>query len=849
MIRSVDSTAKKLCGPKSRSPARSRPCLEILEDRTLPSVLTVTSAADSGPGTLRAVMAAALDQDTITFALPSPSTINLTSGTLSVGAGLLITIIGPGASALTVNGNNTFTDFTLNGGVTLSGMTITGGSTGNNEGGGGIKNVGRLNLKNCVIKLNAGGFGGGITNTGSGAALSMTNCVVQQNSAGIGGGIYCDGTGGANLSNCLITGNQAGPALDEGQGGGIFVISPGVSMTLNNCTVSGNTASGLANTPMNVAAGGGIEVGNGAQLTVINSTIDSNEVVGGSGSISQNGSNAFGGGINDDGVALSIIGSTISNNVAAGGNSGTGMAGYGSGGGICITAGKFTAVNSTIALNVAEGGGSPFGTANGGFGGGILWEGGTNSNITNCTVAQNNVASGSGATVLGSRGIDTYTTAGTINNSIVGSGVTVGTATTFQDDAGTDGLGPLANNGGPTKTMAIGPSSPAVDRGDNSLVTFGTDQRGDGRIFNGTVDCGAVEYQPTHFVVTAPGLGMAPEIKVYDATTGVIRLDFMAYESTFRGGVRVAVADVDDDGIPDIITVPGGVKVTLVNVNGALLPSFDVSAGRAPEVKVFSGADGSLLDDFLAYDSSFKAGLFVAAADISGFGYQDIIVAPDATGQSGHTNVRVFFNIHLINTGASLSPDRQFNAYAAGFGGGVRLAAADINGDGHPDVITGPGIWSGPDIRVFDGKALAVGMSPGIIEEFLAYDFRYFGGVFVAAGDVNGDGRTDIVTGTNGNGGPEVRAFSGRTLQGNPAPTIIDDFFAYSPAFNGGSSVAVMDVNGDGKADIITGAGPGGGPHVRIFDGGTGQQFTSGPLDSFMAYDLFFTGGVFVGGT
>ena len=328
---------------------------------------------------------------------------------------------------------------------------------------------------------------------------------------------------------------------------------------------------------------------------------------------------------------------------------------------------------------------------------------------------------------------------------------------------------------------------------------------------------------------------------MYDAETGALRLDFDAYEPSFVGGVRVAVADFNHDGVPDIVTAPGGVKVTLVNVNGVLQPAFDTSAGRAPEIKVFSGVDGSVMADFLAYDPSFKAGLFVA---VGGFpGDPDIIAAPDATGQPGHTNVRVFFSVLTTGGVGVRAPDREFNAYDPGFGGGVRLAAADLNGDTFQDIVTAPGIWSGPDIRVFNGKD----QTPSMIGEFLAYDPRYFGGVFVSTGDVNGDDLEDIITGTNGFGGPEVKAFSGANVLSNPAPTIIDDFFAYAPAFNGGARVALLDVNGDGKADIITGAGPGGGPHVRIFDGGTGLQLQTTTTDSFMAFDAIFSGGVFVG--
>src|SRR5262245_15922266 len=103
-------------------------------------------------------------------------------------------------------------------------------------------------------------------------------------------------------------------------------------------------------------------------------------------------------------------------------------------------------------------------------------------------------------------------------------------------------------------------------------------------------------------------------------------------------------------------------------------------------------------------------------------------------------------------------------------------------------------------------------------------------------------------SGTSGNGGPEVKAFSGTNVLSSPTPTILDDFYAYDPNFDGGARVAVLDVNGDGKADISTGSGPGATALVRIFDGATGLQLQSSPLDIFLRFDLAVTGGVFVGG-
>jgi hypothetical protein len=139
----------------------------------------------------------------------------------------------------------------------------------------------------------------------------------------------------------------------------------------------------------------------------------------------------------------------------------------------------------------------------------------------------------------------------------------------------------------------------------------------------------------------------------------------------------------------------------------------------------------------------------------------------------------------------------EFLAYSQAFSGGVRVATGDITGDGVPDIITGPGPGMGPQIRVFDG--LTGERVPGSIGQFFAFAPAFTGGVFVASGDVNDDGRDDIIVSAGTGGGPHVRVFSG--LDGSR----IMNFFAYANTFTNGVVVASGDINGDGNDDVITG--------------------------------------------
>ncbi|MCA9048984.1 MAG: FG-GAP repeat protein, partial [Planctomycetaceae bacterium] len=182
----------------------------------------------------------------------------------------------------------------------------------------------------------------------------------------------------------------------------------------------------------------------------------------------------------------------------------------------------------------------------------------------------------------------------------------------------------------------------------------------------------------------------------------------------------------------------------------------------------------------------------------------------------------------------------QLSPYASG-AGPIRVATGDVNGDGTPDVITGGETSGRPHVKVFDGT------SGETIRSFFAFPPEFLGGVFVASGDVNGDDLADIIVGPDDGQPPNVRVFSGAD------GSLISSFFAFEPTFTGGVRVSAGDVTGDGLADIITGAGPGGGPRVRIFDGAVPQTGEAagvdigGDIGSFFAFEPSFVGGVFVG--
>ena len=202
--------------------------------------------------------------------------------------------------------------------------------------------------------------------------------------------------------------------------------------------------------------------------------------------------------------------------------------------------------------------------------------------------------------------------------------------------------------------------------------------------------------------------------------------------------------------------------------------------------------------------------------------------------------------IYAVGGGTGVSSFTVYNAdnsvaysvspFGDGFTGGVRVATVDLTGDGVPDVVAGTGPGIATSVKIINGKSQAE------VREIAPFEGTFTGGVFVSAGDITGDGVADYVISPDEGGGPRVRLFNGGTGEQ------IADFFAIEDDnFRGGVRTALADVNGDGTADLIVAAGFGGGPRIAIFDGATlGSGSPVKLVGDFFAFEESLRNGAFV---
>ncbi len=289
-----------------------------------------------------------------------------------------------------------------------------------------------------------------------------------------------------------------------------------------------------------------------------------------------------------------------------------------------------------------------------------------------------------------------------------------------------------------------------------------------------------------------------PQVKVYNQDATQVKSTFLAYQESFRGGLKIAAGDIDGDRRDEIITGAG--------LDGG------------PHVQVFD-MNGNFMWQTMAFDEGFKGGIDVAAGDVNGDGKDEIIVSQLSGGQA-------WIKIYKANRQRTILAN--FLAFASSFEGGCHIASGDVDGDGKDEIIAGAGSSGKPHIRVFDEKGNWTGWDTFAFHE----DFR--GGVDLASEDIDNDGRDEIIVAQNSFGQAWVKVY-----RANREKTIVSEFLAYAPNFEGGTNIGAGDIDHDGRAEIIAGANAGGGPHVKAFKASGKPKSTS-----FFPYPLDFQGGV-----
>jgi len=278
--------------------------------------------------------------------------------------------------------------------------------------------------------------------------------------------------------------------------------------------------------------------------------------------------------------------------------------------------------------------------------------------------------------------------------------------------------------------------------------------------------------------------------------------------------------DRNADGFPDDLGL-GSRTGMFYHLPGSIggaytggLPTAVSASGRADGAAVLLAPAGGLYIAAPAQTLIAGVPVRVATADVNGDGVLDQVAV---AGPGGGPRV-------VISDGKTGDILADFFAFEASFSGGLYVAAADLNGDGKAEVVITPDEGGGPVVAVYDGAKLSAGQGgeKAQLTRFLGIaDSNFRGGARPALGDVNGDGTIDLLVAAGFGGGPRVALFNGKDLVARSADPgrLIGDFFAFEQTLRNGVYVTAGDRDADGAADLFFGGGPDGAPRVRAVDG------------------------------
>lgn len=286
---------------------------------------------------------------------------------------------------------------------------------------------------------------------------------------------------------------------------------------------------------------------------------------------------------------------------------------------------------------------------------------------------------------------------------------------------------------------------------------------------------------------------------------------FTPYPSSYSGEFKVISADVNGDKKAEIITATGQGMKSYIRV-------YRVITKKNNKKKI------KHLSSFYAYGKKFNRGVNLEVADFNRDKKYEIVVAP----QSGYKKIKIY----QYNTKKKkFTLFKEVKPYSKSFKGGISLGIGDVNNDGKADLITAPQSYAKKKTKVKVYIYNSNTKKFQLLKKFRPYSKKFFGGIEVRVGDVNGDQQKEIITVPNSYFSPLAKIYQYNSI--TKKINLLAKYYVFKKNYKNGVNLEVADVDDNGKDELVVTPNQGYKPQVRVLSYQSKKKFKAKNLKTY----------------